>query len=208
MNEKIMEIHQAYFTTEELNKIINAQLFKEYIESMGFNPERYNRMLELNQDVLGSLLILLKKYPHFLLSTKVNYTELQDNGMDGANGFVAKDGIFVPKILENDKYLRHKIFPSFNQWYEFPNIAEGCCEYGVTISNGISEADRFNLIVQSEMDIFLGDILDTYEEDYQKKRKQLLDRLDQIRDKDTGLKLSFDCDSKQGKECILLSRRK
>lgn len=49
-----------------IEKMVNAILFKKYIESKGFNPERYSQLLELNQDVLGSVSRLLKNYQQFL----------------------------------------------------------------------------------------------------------------------------------------------
>ena len=194
-----------------INKLINAYLFKEYIESEGFNPERYNQLLELNQDVLGSVSTLLKNYQQFLLSTKVDYSELQSAGIYGANGFVEKDGIFVPKSLKADDYFFGGYLPKVpykRHWYKYPKIGEDFCEYDVTISNGISKEDQFDLILHSDMDLFLGDVLDISDENYEINKKQLLMKLYQIRGNSTGLNISADYDHKLGKEYVLLSRRK
>lgn len=198
-------------TKEILRKMINAQLFKEYIESEGFNPERYNQMLELNQDVIGSISIYLNNYQQFLLSTKVNYNELQSAGIYGANGFVEKNGIFVPKTLQADDHFFGGYLPKVpykRHWYHYPKIGEDFCEYDVTISNGISEHDQFDLILQSDMDLFLGDVLDMSDENYEIKRNQLMMKLHQMRNNIIGLNINVDSDKKLGKEYVLLSRRK
>jgi len=219
MNEFIKKIYQAIcnmgleenLNVDVISKIINAYLFKEYIESKGFNPERYNQLLELNQDVLGSVSALLKDYQQFLLSTRVNYNELQSVRIYGANGFIEKDGIFVPKTIEADDHFFGGYLPKvpyIRHWYEYPKIGEDFCEYDVTISNGISEEDQFDLILRSNMDLFLGDVLDTNDKNYALNKKQLLMKLSQIRDNSTGLNISADYDHKLGKEYILLSRRK
>lgn len=219
MDETRKKIYQTIYSMEleenlnpdVINKLINAYLFKEYIESEGFNPERYNQLLELNQDVLGSVSALLKDYQQFLLSTKVNYNELQSIGIYGAKGFVKKDGIYVPKSLEADDHFFGGYLPKVpykRHWYAYPKIGEGFCEYDVTISNGISKEDQFALILHSGMDLFLGDVLDLSDEKYEIKKKQLLMKLFQIRDNSTGLNISEDYDHKLGKEYVLLSRRK
>ncbi len=219
MDETMKKIYQTICNMgleENLNpdimsKLINAYLFKEYIESEGFNPERYSQLLELNQDVLGSVSTLLKDYQQFLLSTRVNYNELQSAGIYGANGFVEKDGLFVPKSLEADDHFFGGYLPKvpyIRHWYEYPKIGEDFCEYDVTISNGISKEDQFDLILQSDMDLFLGDVLDISDENYEINKKQLLMKLFQIRDNSTGLSISADYDHKFGKEYVLLSRRK
>ncbi len=193
------------------NKIINAYLFKEYIESKGFNPENYNQMLELNQDVLGSISTMLRDYRQFLLSTKVKYSELQSAGIYGANGFVEKNGLFVPKSLEADAHFFGGYLPKVpyrRHWYEYPKIGEDFSEYDVTVSNGISKEDQFALILRSDMDLFLGDVLDMSDANYQAKREQLLTRLAQIKNNGSGLNISTDSDKLYAKEYVLLSRKK
>lgn len=194
-----------------IEKMVNAILFKKYIESKGFNPERYGQLLELNQDVLGSVSRLLKNYQQFLLSTKVDYSELQFTGIHGAKGFVEKDGIFVPKSLEADDYFFGGYLPKVpykRHWYAYPKIGENFCEYDVTISNGISKEDHFDLIFHSDMDLFLGDMLDISDKNYEINKRKLLMKLDQIRDNSIGLNISVDSDHSTGKEYVLLSRRK
>lgn len=219
MDEKMKKIYQAIccigfeenLKPEVMKKLIKSYMFKEYIESEGFNIGKYKQLLELNQDVLGSLSILLKGYPQFLLSTRVNYNELHSARINGANGFVEKDELFVPKSLEADDHFFGGYLPKvpyIRHWYEYPAISQNFCEYDVTISNGISKEDQFDLILHSDMDLFLGDVLDMSDENYQENKKQLLMKLLQMRDSCTGLNISDEYDHKLGKEYILLSRKK
>lgn len=194
----------------DMNKILNAYLFKEYIMSLGFNPERYDQILELNQGVIGSLSILLKNYRQFLLSTKVKYSELHEFGIYGANGYVSQDGIFVPKSLEADEHFFGGYLPKvpyIRHWYEYPKMDDDFCEYDVTVSNGFSQEDRFDLVMKSDMDLFLGDVLDMSLEDYKANRSQLLTKLSKMVDDSSDLRLSIDSDCKLQKEYVLLSRR-
>lgn len=58
------------------------------------------------------------------------------------------------------------------------------------------------------MDLFLGDMLDISDKNYEINKRKLLMKLDQIRDNSIGLNISVDSDHSTGKEYVLLSRRK
>lgn len=193
------------------NKVFNAYLFKEYLESNGFNIENYRQMLELNKDVNGSLSLLLKDYQHFLLSMKVNYSELEENNMFGAKGYVEEDGLFVPKSLEGDQHFLGGYLPKVPYkriWYHYPKIGDGYSEYDVTVSNGLSSDDKFSLLLKSDMDLYLGDVLDISDKNYKINRIKLLFKLELLKTNMSNAYLTMDLDSSLKKEYILLTRKK
>ena len=70
---------------------INSALFLKYIKSYGFDPICYNNILELFQSVKGSMSQFLSSYKTYLLSSSVNYDELDKFKMNGALGYIEKD---------------------------------------------------------------------------------------------------------------------
>lgn len=213
--KKIIEYNLESLINMDKNslfKILKAYLFQDYITNHGFNPNNYEQILELNQDVLGSISIYLKDYQQFLLSTKVDYSHLHEFDILGAKGYVESNGIYVPKSIEADNHFFGGYLPKVpykRHWYAYPKIGEDFCEYDVTISNGIANEDNFDLILKSNMDLYLGDVLDITDKNYKNKRKQLLNTLKNIKDNSNiDLNISTDKNSYNNIECILLSRRK
>lgn len=196
----------------DLKKRSSALFFKEYMESQGFRQNHYEQILELNQDVLGSVSLLLNNYQQFLLSSKVTYDDLHRANIMGAYGYVEENGLFVPKTIEADAHFFGGYLPKVpykRHWYEYPKIGEDFCEYDVTISKGISKEDNFDLILKSDMDLFLGDVLVKNTEDYEIQRQQLLNQLNQIKDNSRdNFCISYDYNSTTNSEFILLSRKK
>ena len=59
---------------QEKKELLNSsKQFLQYLESQKFNPEFYEKILELNQGVDTSISSLLKGDNQFLLSTKVDF---------------------------------------------------------------------------------------------------------------------------------------
>lgn len=88
-----------------MNDNLNAEkskLFLEYIQSYGFNPNNYERILEILQSADGSMSQFLTDYRQYLLSRQVDYSELDVLGIDGANGYIENGDILVPKSIYND----------------------------------------------------------------------------------------------------------
>ena len=56
--------------------------------SEGFNPNNYEKILELLQSAPLSLSKDLTKYNPYLLSDKVVYSELDEYGINGAYGYL------------------------------------------------------------------------------------------------------------------------
>lgn len=85
----------------------NTRIFLDFLIDNGFNPENYRNILEIIQSVPNSVSKYLKNYPQFLLSEKVDYSELISHQLKGANGYIDKNGrIIVPKTEEGDKYFK------------------------------------------------------------------------------------------------------
>ena len=197
---------------QEKKELLNSsKQFLQYLESQKFNPEFYEKILELNQGVDTSISSLLKGDNQFLLSTKVDYQEVIDSGIRGAYGYVREDGIYVPKTLEGDMYffgghLPKALYPRYS--YEYPALKEARCDYDVVVSKGLSKEDKFDLIINSNIALFLGDVLDLTKEDYEEVRKELVCKLYRLRSDSFNINISTDRDSTQNKEFILLSRTK
>ena len=109
----------------ELNENKDALLFLEYIINNGFNPNNYENILELIQSVPNSMSKYLKSYRQFLLSKKVNYSDLEKYRIKGANGYLnGENGIFIPKNPEADEYFSYKFHHKKYKAnrYRYPNI--------------------------------------------------------------------------------------
>lgn len=196
---------------EKKELLVSTKQFLEYLESQKFNPEFYEKILELNQGVDTSISRLLEADNQFLLSTKVDYQEVIDSGIRGAYGYVREDGIYVPKTLEGDRYffgghLPKVLYPRYS--YEYPALREDRCDYDVVVSKGLSKEDKFDLIINSNMALFLGDVLDLTAEDYKETRKELVCRLYRLRSDNYNMSITAERDSAKNKEYVLLSRTK
>ena len=132
---------------------INSALFLKYIKSYGFDPICYNNILELFQSVKGSMSQFLSSYKTYLLSSSVNYDELDKFKMNGALGYIEKDNICIPKNLVNDDRFYKKLNMEGN--YLKPNIND----FDVIIANGIS-SQLYN-ISRFNQDIYLGICIDS-----------------------------------------------
>ena len=132
---------------------INSALFLKYIKSYGFDPICYNNILELFQSVKGSMSQFLSSYKTYLLSSSVNYDELDKFKMNGALGYIEKDNICIPKNLVNDDRFYKKLNMQGN--YLKPNIND----FDVIIANGIS-SQLYN-ISRFNQDIYLGICIDS-----------------------------------------------
>ena len=196
---------------ERKELLVSSKQFLEYLESQKFNPEFYEKILELNQGVDTSISRWLEGDNQFLLSTKVDYQDIIDSGIRGAYGYVREDGIYVPKTLEGDRYffgghLPKVLYPRYS--YEYPALREDRCDYDAVVSKGLSKEDKFDLIINSNMNLFLGDVLDLSSEDYEEVRKELVCKLYRLRSDNYNMSITAERDSSNNKEYILLSRTK
>lgn len=189
----------------------STKLFLEYLKSQKFNPEFYEQILELNQGVDTSISKVLEVDNQFLLSTKVDYQGIIDNNMRGAYGYVKEDGIYVPKTLEGDRYFFGDYLPKVpyrRHWYAYPTLRDDRCDYDAVVSKGLSEEDKFDLIINSNMNLFLGDVLDLTAEDYEAVRKAIVCKLYRLKSDSFNMIINTERDSANNKEYVLLSRTK
>ena len=103
-------------------------------------------------------------------------------------------------------HLPKALYPRYS--YEYPALREYRCDYDAVVSKGLSKEDKFDLIINSNMNLFLGDILDFTKEDYEKIRKELVCRLYRLRSDSFNIKISTDRDTANNQEYVLLSRTK
>lgn len=95
----------------------------------------------------------LSSYKTYLLSSSVNYNELDKFKMNGALGYIEKDNICITKSLVNDDRFYKKLNMQGN--YLKPNIND----FDVIIANGIS-SQLYN-ISRFNQDIYLGICIDS-----------------------------------------------
>lgn len=195
---------------EALLKIRRTLAFLKFLNSEKVDLRKYEQVLELNQDVIGSLSVHLENESQFLLSTKVKYDELQQFNQYGGNGYVDQNGIFIPKSLEADDHFLGGYLPKvpyIRHSYSYPFLDKTNCEYDAGISFGLSKEDNYPFLFSCPIDCCIGDILDTEAVDYPVKRKEILNRLEQIRSQlSVETKFRMEKDSSNNHEAILLSK--
>lgn len=99
----------------------NSLLFLEFIKSYGFDPSKYNNILELYQGPKTSMSQYLKDYKQFLLSDKTNEKELDNIGINGAYGYIEMNTIVipnseikVPSLTDFDVIISNGVLPSMS----------------------------------------------------------------------------------------------
>ena len=99
----------------------NSLLFLEFIKSYGFDPSKYNNILELYQSPQTSMSQYLKYYKQFLLSDKIKEKELDRIGINGAYGYIDMNTIVmpnneikVPLLNDFDVIISNGVLPSMS----------------------------------------------------------------------------------------------
>lgn len=99
----------------------NSLLFLEFIKSYGFDPSKYNNILELYQSPQTSMSQYLKDYKQFLLSDKIKEKELDRIGINGAYGYIDMNTIVmpnneikVPLLNDFDVIISNGVLPSMS----------------------------------------------------------------------------------------------
>ena len=181
---------------------VDSILFLDYIISNGFNPENYDGILELFSSARKSMSRELTDYNQFLLSRNLDYSELEEFGLNGALGYLNEDGIRIPRtIASDDKFLNSKIKGLYGKhFYPVPTMNH----FGVIIGNGLG-TDLIS-IPKFSKDHFLGACVDSDDKD--------LDVIVQIYEKiveyynsisDERYRLARDIDSPHNKELLLVT---
>ena len=177
---------------QEVNKnvdsFIDALYFGSYLESEGFNANNYNQILELNQNVIGSISLFLERYQQFLLSDNLSYGQLHTVGLNGGRGHLTGSGIYIPKSVDSDNHFLHSGLPKVpytRHVYEYPKIDDTGSEYDIVISKGLSNHDNVDLALRLGLDFIFGDTLKMDSPNYKMRRDLLVKQLELINLKTT-----------------------
>ncbi len=133
----------------------DSLLMLKYMISEGFNPNNYERILELLQSAPLSLSKNLKEYNPYLLSKKVVYSELDEFGIDGAYGYLENNEIVVPKTIISDNrflygpekrlYQKHSYgTPSIDEFGAVIFLQDSLEENNYKIYNAVKNSINFN----------------------------------------------------------------
>ena len=183
----------------------DSLLMLKYMISEGFNPNNYERILELLQSAPLSLSKNLTEYNPYLLSKKVVYSELDDYGIDGAYGYLENSEIVVPKTLGNDNrflyrpkkrlYQKHSYgTPSIDEFGTAILLQDSLEENSDKIYNAIKNSINFK-------NLYFGFITEMYPKiDHSDQRLvYLFHQLD-------GYKLSYETISEENKKLYLIKK--
>lgn len=188
----------------------DSLLMLKYMISEGFNPNNYERILELLQSAPLSLSKNLTEYNPYLLSDKVVYSELDEYGIDGAYGYLEDSEILVPKSIYNDNHFLYspvkRLYPKHS--YSAPTIDE----FGTVIfledtleekTNEIYNAIKNSLNFK---DLYFGFITEMYPQiDYGDQR--LVYVFHQLMNQSDGYKLSYETISEENKKLYLIKKK-
>ena len=175
---------------------INSLIFLDYIKSYGFDPNNYKYILELVQSAPKSMSQFLKEYKQYLVSSKVNYEELDKIGIDGAFGYLFQNGLLIPKTIANEDRFSKRIN------YSYPTTQD----FDVIIANGTS----INLLNTTNFshDKYIGFCMDSYDENLDSSIlscKMLYDELE--KKSSDNYVILHDKMSSKGKELYLVKKR-
>ena len=109
------------------NEIEKAKLLLEFIKSHGFDPDNYDRTLELFAGANDSMSQHLTDYDQYLLSRRVDSDDLDIFGINGGYGYIDEDGeILLPKCFKNDdRFLYAPVRRPYTPFmYESPSIED------------------------------------------------------------------------------------
>lgn len=188
----------------------DSLLMLKYMLSEGFNPNNYERMLELLQSAPLSLSKNLTEYNPYLLSKKVVYSELDEYGIDGAYGYLEDSEIMVPKSIYNDDRFLYspvrRLYPKHS--YGVPTIDE----FGTVIffedslegkTNEIYNAIKNSLNFKN---LYFGFITEMYPQiDHGDQR--LVYVFHQLMNQSGSYKLSYETISEENKKLYLIKKK-
>lgn len=187
-------------------------LMLKYMISEGFNPNNYQRILELLQSAPLSLSKDLKQYNPYLLSKRVNYQELDYYGINGAYGYLQNSEILVPKIIYNDDHFLYQPVKRLYKRYSYgvPSVDEfdTVVFFEDLSEEDLSDEQKYSIYNAVENSLrfknsFFGFITST---DYQQ-----MDYVDQVIkhkiDQTDSYKLSYETVSEENKKLYLIKKR-
>lgn len=128
---------------------VDTMLFLEYMKAYGFNIEDYTSILEILSNVTLSMSKYLRGYDTYILNSGVDYKDLRDFGLKGANGYIKDKEIYIPSTMENDRWFNKRN----KYYYEHPLIESFDALIGCGLSNEVFELPKKPL--------FIGTCIDT-----------------------------------------------
>lgn len=215
-------LHQKKLTLIGFNDIVilnlmgdimekkDSLLMLKYMVSEGFNPNNYERILELLQSAPLSLSKDLTEYNPYLLSDKVVYSELDEYGIDGAYGYLENSEIMVPKSLYNDDHFlyssekrlcqKHSYgTPSIDEFRTVIFLEDSLEEKSNEIYNAIKNSLNFK-------SLYFGFITEMYPKiNYGDQR--LVYVFHQLMNQSGSYKLSYETISEENKKLYLIKKK-
>jgi hypothetical protein len=147
-----------------------VKVFAQFLYRNGFSSLKSKNVLEIGSRVEDSLTHFLKEdalLNLFLLSSKVDYDELEKLGIRGANGYLDHSGIVVPQSSQNDiYYTKHGLVRGScfaKKYMGIPTIEDFDTIISSEYTDDLKSIDRFN------GSIYVGTCTedDTYENEFQ-----------------------------------------
>jgi len=189
----------------------DSLLMLKYMISEGFNPDNYERILELLQSAPLSLSKNLKEYNPYLLSDKVVYSELDEYGIDGAYGYLENSKIMVPKSIYNDNHFLYSTVKRLYQKHSYgtPSIDE--FDTAVFVEESLEEKiDKIYQTISNSLNfrsLYFGFITEMYPKiDHGDQR--LVYVFHHFMNQVDNCKLSYETISEENKKLYLIKREK
>lgn len=197
--------------------LTNDEIFLDYLIANGFQPQNYKNILELIQSVPNSISKYLKDYRQFLLSEKIDYSELVSYQIKGANGYLNKRGrIVVPTSEAGDEYFKNltkklKIRSNQKIPYFYPIISEFdalIAYYDLTLDQQVIVDQIVNASIPLIENNYIGFIADTKDQDQITKTIAIFSILLEVIKSNSrqDYTMIHDTVSNQGKELYLIKR--
>lgn len=83
------------------------EMYYSYLLMNGFNPKKYDKVLEIGTKEKKALSSKIVGPETFLLSDDLDYSKMVELGLFGARGYIDNDGINIPKSIETDSFMRY-----------------------------------------------------------------------------------------------------
>jgi len=133
------------------------QIYYSYLLMNGFNPKKYDKVLEVGTTERKALSSKIIGPETFLLSEDLDYSRMVELGLYGARGFIDNDGINIPKSIETDSFMRYHGFPILRRGTNFSNPTLN--EFDAIICP--ATYDRLFYLLSTKKDMFIGVCMDS-----------------------------------------------
>ena len=83
------------------------EIYYSYLLMNGFNPNKYDKVLEIGTREKQAISKKFIGPEIFLLSEDLDYSGMVELGLFGARGYIDNDGINIPRSIETDSFMRY-----------------------------------------------------------------------------------------------------